>query len=526
MVDSRRELAHVVISMRQIPRGTQKVSTVTVAAPVGGWNARDAIGDMKPLDAVVLQNFWPGTNSVILRNGYSQFATGISGQVETLMAYYGGAAATFFAAAGTKIYDVTAGGAVGAASLSSLTNARWQHINFTTAAASYLVAVNGADKMRVWDGSAWHKDGDGAPYDVTGVDTATCVGIVAFKNRVWLVKTGTLKAWYLPINAIGGAATGLDMSTIAQDGGYIMAAMAWTLDAGYGVDDNLAFITSAGEVILWRLTDPTTPSGIALIGVFSIGAPIGRRCWLKYGGDLLIVTQDGVVPMSAEIQSSRMNPRVSITDKIQYAVSAAVASYGSTFGWQLLSYPKGNQLYLNVPVAAGSQQQYVQNNITRQWCNFTGWAANCWELFNDDPYFGGNGFVGKAWSGTTDNGASVSGLAIQAFSRPGGSRQKQCKMVRFHLASDGAPALYGNVNVDYDTSDNSAALTVSAPGYALWDAGVWDAGIWGSGVVPNAEWQGATGVGYAFAPFLKSAANGIQLQWMATDMVFEPGGVL
>src|SRR5206468_2193001 len=120
--------------------------------------------------------------------------------------------------------------------------------------------VNGADKQIVWDGAAWHKDGDGAPYDVTLVDTATCLGIAVFKNRIWLLPSGSLKAWYLPINAIGGAAASLDMSSIAQKGGFLMAAMTWTLDAGYGVDDYLAFITSNGEVMVWRLTDPTTRS--------------------------------------------------------------------------------------------------------------------------------------------------------------------------------------------------------------------------------------------------------------------------
>ena len=264
-----------------------------------------------------------------------------------------------------------------------------------------------------------------------------------------------------------------------------------------------------------------------MIGLWSIGAPIGRRCWLKYGGDLLIITQDGVVPMSGALQSSRLDPRVSITDKIQFAMSAAITNYGTNFGWQLLQYPKGNQIYLNVPVREGSvQQQYVQNNITKAWCNFTGWAANCWELLNDEPYFGGNGFVGRAWYGTDDNGNDIAAGALQAFHVYAGATQKQCKMVRFHLSSDGSPSIYGNVNTDYDTQDRSAQLLAINPQYGTWDAGLWDISIWGSGLVPSAEWQGATGIGYSFAPFLKTSTNGIQLQWTATDMVFEAGGTL
>jgi hypothetical protein len=443
------------------------------------------------------------------------------------MTYSSGTANTLFAAAGTAIYNVTAAGAVGAAVVTSLTNARFQYVNFNVGGTAYLLAVNGADKLRGWNGSAWYIDGDGS-HDITGIDTATCPNIAVFKNRIWLIPTGSLKAWYLPINAIAGAATGLDMSSIASLGGYLMAAMTWTLDGGYGMDDHLAFITSNGEVIVWRLVDPTAPTGISLIGVWQLGAPIGRRCWTKYGGDLLIITQDGVVPMSAALQSSRLDPKVSITDQIQYAMSTAITSYGSNFGWQIIGFPRGSQLYLNVPVAAGStQQQYVQNNITRAWCNFTGWEANCFETLNDELYFGGNGYVGHAWNGTTDNGASIPGFALQSFQEHGTPAQKQCKMIRYHLQTDGEPAIYGNVNVDFDLSDTSAQLSAGSGGSsALWGSGTWGVSLWGSGLVPSADWQGATGIGYSFAPILKTATNGIQLQWASTDLILERGGAL
>jgi hypothetical protein len=505
---------------------TQRSQTVTVAAPIGGWNARDALGAMEPLDAVTLQNFWPGTNSVILRNGYTKHATGLPAQVQTLMAYSSGTANKLFAVSDGKIYDATSAGAVGAAAVSGLTNSKFQYTNITTTAASYLMAVNGADKLRTFDGTAWHKDGDGAPYDITGVDSATCSNIVIFKNRIWLVQTGSLKAWYLPANSIGGAAVALDMTSVFQYGGYIMAGMTWTLDAGYGVDDYLVFITSNGEALVWRLTDPTTPTGISQIGLYKVGAPIGRRCYTKFGGDLLIITQDGVVPMSGALQSSRLDPRVSITNKIQYAMSTAISTYGANFGWQLLYYPKENQLILNVPYGEGEQQQYVMNNITKSWCNFTGWYANCWELHIDDPYFGGDGYVGLAWNGNKDDTSDIEGFGLQSFQSYGTALQKQCKMIRYHLQSNGTPAVFGNVNVDYNLADESAQLNFSTSVYGIWGAGLWDSAIWGSGLVPSADWQGATNIGYTFAPLIKTATQGIQLQWVATDLVFEAGGVL
>jgi hypothetical protein len=512
-------------SFAKIPR-QQSAQTITVAAPIGGWNARDALGAMDPLDAVTLTNFWPGTNSVILRNGYTKHATGLPAQVQTLMAYSSGTSNKLFAVSDGKIYDATSSGAVGAAAVSSLTNSKFQYTNITTPAASYLMAVNGADKLRTFDGTNWHKDGDGAPYDITNIDTSTVANITLFKNRIWLTTNDTLKAWYLPVNSIGGAAVALDMTSIFQLGGYIMAGMTWTLDAGYGVDDYLVFITSNGEALVWRLTDPTTPTGISQIGLYKVGAPIGRRCYTKFGGDLLIITQDGVVPMSGALQSSRLDPRVSITNKIQYAMSSAISTYGANFGWSLLYYPKENQLILNVPISEGSQQQYVMNNITKSWCNFTGWYANCWELHLDDPYYGGDGYVGKAWNGNTDDTSNIEGFGLQSFQSYGTALQKQCKMIRYHLQSNGSPSVFGNVNVDYNLADESAQLNFSSISYGLWDTGIWDTTLWGAGLVPTADWQGATNIGYTFAPLIKTATQGIQLQWVATDLVFEGGGVL
>jgi hypothetical protein len=44
--------------------------------------------------------------------------------------------------------------------------------------------------------------------------------------------------------------------------------------------------------------------------------------------------------------------------------------------------------------------------------------------------------------------------------------------------------------------------------------------------MPSAEWQGVTEIGYTFAPVIKTATNGIQVQWVASDLVFQGGGTL
>jgi len=523
------------IARRPTPPMRGRSTALTIPAPTLGWNARDALANMNPQDAVTMENMFPSPTAVMVRGGYSEWFYGFSGQCETVMQYSGADSNQLFAVAGASIYDATLGGASGAADFTGLSSARLQYVNNTTSGGNYIQAVNGVDKMVVYDGTAWHQDGDGAPYNVTGVDTADCIGITLSHNRVWLVQNASLKAWYLPTGAIGGAANALDLSSFAERGGYLMATATWTMDAGYGMDDMTAFITSNGEVLVYRGTDPSSASTWGLVGIYWIGSPIGRRCFIKFAGDLLLITQDGVISMASALQSSRVNPKSALSNKIQYAISTAISIYGSNFGWQLMQFPRENMLILNVPIEEGlNQQQYVMSTIKRgngdwAWCNFTGWEANCWELWQDDIYFGGDGFIGKAWDGLTDNGTNINCNTLQAFNDFGNDKiQKRFTMMRPILQSNGVPSILAQMNVDFDLSDPTAPLSFSGPIYALWDnaLALWDSGLWGTDLAVLKNWQGCTGIGYWAAPRLKTATMGIETQWVNTTIVWEPGGIL
>ena len=493
-------------------------------APVGGWNARDSIADMDEKDAVILTNFFPSTTSVNLRGGYSQFATGLGGQVETVISYSGSTTNKLFGIAAGSVYDASAGGAVGAAALSGLTNSRWQYVNITTAGGNFIEMCNGADSVYTFNGTTW-TDQSG---NITGVTSSTLIGINLHKNRLWFVQVGTLKAWYLPTQSISGAAAALDLSAYCPHGGYLMAMATWTIDAGYGVDDMAVFITSNGDCLVYRGTDPSSASTWALVGVWWLGSPVGRRCFVKYAGDLLIITEDGLLPLSGALQSSRLNPRVALTDKIQQATSLAVTNYGANFGWCIAPFAQQNALILNVPVSTNAnQQQYVMNTITGAWCNFTGWQANVFEIYENGLYFGGSSFIGKAWSTYADAGQAIPTQGLQAFSHFGSPAQlKRFTMMRPTFYASSPPAVLGQINVDYDKSPATATLAAASAIGALWDTGVWDTGVWGSGLELSRLWQGASGVGYCGAPNVATNTNSIELQWLATDVVMEPGAIL
>ncbi|MDD4971856.1 MAG: hypothetical protein PHT07_20720 [Paludibacter sp.] len=505
-----------------------KSRSVSIPAPVGGWNARDSLADMPITDASNIVNWFPLTTELELRKGYTRYATGITGQVESLLTYYGGSTSKMFAIAGGNFYDVSVAGAVGAAVVSGKSNSRWNYVNVATAGGNFLYAANGVDAPLLYDNTTWTVITGVSTPAITGVTTTTLKSPIVFKNRVFFIGNSTLKTWYLPVISIGGAANAIDISAVANKGGYIVAHATWTIDAGTGIDDYYVIATSRGQIVIYQGTDPSSASTWALKGVWDLGTPVGDRCLYKLAGDLLYISQDGLVPLGGALQSSRVNPRVALTDKIQYAISSSISTYGANYGWQCMYFAPENMLFLNVPISEGSsQEQYVMNTISKSWTRFTGWNANCFELFIDMPYFGGNGFVGKAWNGLVDDTSNINATCIQAFSSFGAAGNlKRWTMTRPIFRTNGSPAVYQTMNIDFNLNPVSSSLTFSPTASGTWDTAIWDNATWGAEFNIVQNWQGVSGIGYYGAPQMQVAAQGIEVRWVSTDIVYETGGIL
>jgi hypothetical protein len=303
----------------------------------------------------------------------------------------------------------------------------------------------------------------------------------------------------------------------------------WTLDAGQGADDYAVFATNMGEVIVYNGTDPTDAATWALKGVWQMGYIFSRRFFYKFAGDILLLTQDGLVPLAAALQSSRLDPRINITDKIYYEISKEADAYSNEYGWQVIYYAKPNMLLINIPNPAGTEQ-YCMHTISKAWCNFTGINTKVFELHNDDLYFGGSGFVGKFWDGYADDDQPISGTCQQAytyFDLPG--QQKRFTMIRpTFLVDSGAPGVYAGINTDFQTQNNLGQVSfqsVPTTG-ALWDVATWDNYVWAGNLIVYRNWQGVSGLGYAAGINLNIVSQGINVHWVSTDYVMEKGTVL
>lgn len=515
------------VRQRRARQQGQDAQVKTVPAPVGGWNARDSLANMPPADAPVMDNYFPTPTDVRVRKGYTQWVTGFGAQVETLMLYEGDTQEKLFAASGTSFYDASVNGAVGAAVVTGLTNARWIHTNFTTTGGvRYLFAVNGVDKPRAWNGAAWTAvDGVSVPA-ITGITTTAINYVTQHKNRLWVTIKNTMELWYGPVGGFG-AFNLFDLRPVFKRGGTITAVETWSVDGGYGLDDHLVVITSNGEVAVYRGTDPSSANSWAIIGLYYFSAPIGNKPLYKFGGDLLVLCFDGMFQLSQSLQSSRVNTKTAVTDKIQYAVAQQISATFTSYGWQMTSTPTENALLINVPISTGVWYQYVMNTITGAWCRFKGWNAACWETWKDQQYFGGPTYVGKSFDSYGDNNSQITGEVQTAFNYFGShGALKQWTMARPIFVADGGITVQYGLDVDFASSTLSGLITFATGTGGIWDTSLWDSGLWAGDPDAQRLWQFISGVGYCGAFHFKTMTNGVQCRLQSIDYVFKRGGVL
>jgi hypothetical protein len=138
------------------------------------------------------------------------------------------------------------------------------------------------------------------------------------------------------------------------------------------------------------------------------------------------------------------------------------------------------------------------NTVTGAWCQFTGEKANCWAVFNDMLYYGGNtGLVKQAdCQGFDDDGAIEFDIET-AFNYCGSrGRMKQFTMCRPLLTSDGSIAPQIAVNVDFDRRSPGNLVSFTQGSFAQWDVAEWDVDVWPEEQALIANWVSVSGLGY------------------------------
>jgi hypothetical protein len=513
---------------------------------------------MDPSYGLSIQNFIATNQGLAVRQGYRKWATGLPTSVTSLLSYHtrNSGSNKLFAVSGGGIYDVTSGGVVGTPAVSGLstTNTYWQSVvqTYTTASTSVLVAVNGADSPRIYDGTSWAactqvaspagvgqfsvNDNNG-----TSVSINNFVDVLLHQQRLWFVANNTTKGYYCDIAQIGGTLYPFDFGPFFPNGGKLFKLATWTMDSGgsSGTQAMLVALSDKGDVAVFQGTSPSSATTWSMIGTYKIGSPIGRRCTAQYAGDLLVLTQDGLYPMSRYMQSARVDNTDAFTYKISPTVSNLVAALANTPGFEAAVYPGANVMLLNVPQSLQSNNfQFCFDTITKGWTQFTGWPAQCYGLFNDAFYFGGTDFVALAFIGYKD-GADINGAggnnivatAMTAFTTMdeafGSGVVKHVKQVQpFIVTGSANPSIYVGVNTDFNLTPIVGSATVNPATGAVWDSAKWDDPntTWVGNLTTFNRWSGVSAYPGSYIAVTLSIGATTDTLWSATNLLVAPGG--
>ena len=494
--------------------------STSIPAPIGGINAISPLDTMAVTDAIVLENWFPDTSKVTVRKGYVEHASGVgSSQVETVMVRHG-STEKLLAASATNIYDATSAGTASSL-VGSKNSGRYQSVNF----GGYLVMCNGADTPMTYDGSTLAN----ASYTHASLTINTIKQVQNFKGRLYFAARASAKFFYLPVGSVvGGALSDFDLSQVASRGGVLTAIGEWSREGGEGLASVIVFVMSTGEIIVYSGDDPS--DNFALVGSYFAGQPIGDRPLVNIGGDLVIITTQGFLPVSLLLRGGAIEDveKTAIGKIRQAAVDAATAT-DHVFGWSAITDPSDNKLVVNYPVAANTTfEQYVYNITSGAWTKFTGIPARHWARFDAVLYFGGAG--GKVYkvSGTNDAGAAITVKAKQAFTYFGDrSSSKRVTSIRPVIQLDGTQAFKIALDTDYSNQTLTAANhTISGLSTgSVWDVPAWDAGDWGGDATPNVLWLGQTALGRNFALRVEASVTGQNVSWLVTDYIGEKGGL-
>jgi hypothetical protein len=501
--------------------------------PTRGWIVSEPLANSKPGGARVLENWFPTQTSARLRGGSRLYATVSTGPVLRMWTYKSGAVEQFFASDLTNIFNITTvanPAVIPTPVVTGQTSGYYSTAQLGTAGGNYLSVVNGTDTPKTYDGTTW------ANHAFTVIpDPKTLSFVWTFGNRLWYVQKNTMNAWYLPVTSINGALTQFSLAGVFQNGGSLLFGGKWSMDAGNGLDDKCVFVSTTGEVVIYQGTDPSTAATWSKVGLYQITPPVGPNATMSAGGDLLIATEDGIVPISQAVQKDAAALSLSaVTKNIQSEWKKEVIAR-KTLPFEIIKWPTFNMAVVSLPVPDVGIAPYcfVANLETGAWCKYTNWETRSIALYSGYGYFGNNtGKVFQMEVGGNDNGLpyTCTYVGLPEHLRTLGV-QKYIHSARSIFLSNvpfkAKISASMNYNINLPTPPSSVAnYTTDEWDSALWDVAKWDSS--GTGTVKT-QWVSIGKNGFVVSPQIQ-ITNGVtpypRTELIAFDVLFERGGIM
>lgn len=532
--------------MRARPAPT--VQTVQLPAPVGGINTVAAGLSMPPTDCVAAYNLYGAENGLAVRLGEREWALGMTGETRTTISFLGASTSKIFVTAPEGIYDVT-DSRDDVSELdpsfkpfpSTSGNAGYGvYTTFVTEAGHYLLYADEENGLYIYSeaGGTWTKVASGTgPGQISNLDPGKAAFVMAFKGRLWFAERDTASAWYLDVGQIAGAATEFPMGTRFRMGGTLVGLWDWTYDGGGGLDDALVALSSGGDVLVYKGTDPDFAETFGLQGVWYAGPPpAGRTIASNFGGELLLLTRQGLLPMSRLVVGIPDVRAEALTAKVSNLVNVLMTQRASSMGWQIIQHPETATLNILIPRGSGTEAlQLVQSAGSKGWFLHRGLAmanaaVSSGQLFYCTAESPGRvcvntGYVDGVTLDAPANFTPIDWSLQTAFSDFGTPRQKQMSMVRPLILSSGVTTFQTEARYQYDQSDMASVPWESSGASGTWDNALWDDGVWDGGSTSLAQVRGTVGLGTAMGIAIRGSSVTRSIL-VAFDITYTQGGFL
>ena len=501
------------------------------AAPIRGLVLNENIAMAQQGGAQVLDNWICTTTGAKVRAGTADHIP-LGAKVLSMFVYRSSGVESAFGATTTSIFPITTASLTSpTASVTGQTSGAYSAEQFGTAGGDYLYAVNGTDDALLFDGATWTPINGASSPAITGVTTSELSYVWSFASRLFFIKKDTLDVWYLPVDSIGGAANSFSLAGIFKKGGKLIFGSTWSLDAGDGLDDKCVFMSDQGEIAIYEGTNPSSAADWRKAGVYQMPKPLGPMGKMQAGGDLLIATQTGLVPISQAINQDIAALEVDAVSKAITPLWQARA-FALSGGWEVIKWPSENIMIISQP---GDRETtcLIANLQTGGWSRFTGINVQTLAYFDGSVFFGGaDGIVRRFETGGNDSGVNYTAAFLGKHEHLGlpGMQKTVAQMRATFRGSSRVNALV-TAKTDYVTDlslpPNAAADTAEG---STWGVGVWGAAIYG-GTPPTtqAAWTAIGRTGYAIAPEVQLTFGSLakpDVELVAIDATFHVGGLV
>lgn len=337
-----------------------------------------------------------------------------------------------------------------------------------------------------------------------GLTTANMSYLWSYKERLFFVEKDSLNAWYLQnVDSVGGPAVRFPLGGIFNLGGSLLFGASWSLDAGDGLSAKCIFVSTEGEVAVFSGAGPESTDW-TLVGVYRIGKPMGKTAHIRAGGDLVIATDIGFLPLSQALQRdyAALSPGA-VSFNIEVAWNEAVA-LRSSVQWRCEVWPTAQMVIVALPTINEQRPEwFVANTRTGAWAPFVNWDATCVEVFQGRCFFGSqDGRVVEANVTGVDEGEPYTASYVPLFDDLGSPGSlKIPELARGVFRSKVTLQEQMSAQADFQIELPSAPDSAPVPIGSEWGTGVWGQSTWGEeGVlVTQQEWHSVGGEGYALA---------------------------